>query len=157
MNRGGAMLAVLLLLIPGTARAEPDPRSVVAGFLAEVRSGRDPDAAARYFADEVVAHQLTAEGERAVVRSPADYAAHVREFLELFGPFELTVEELLADADKVHVRWKQRGHHLRSLDGEVPSGRPLVEITSVVYRVAHGRIAEYWLQTDRKGIELQLK
>lgn len=157
MMRACAALAALLLLFPGMSRAEPDARAVVSGFLSDVRSGRDPDAASLYFAPEVAAHQLTAEGERVVMRSPADYAAHVREFLKLFGPFELTIDELLVDGDKAYVRWTQRGHHLHSLDGEAPSGRPLVEITSVVYRVAGGRIVEYWLQTDRKGMELQLK
>lgn len=152
-----ALLAAGGLLLSGTAHAEPDARAIVSGFLSDVRSGRDPDAAANYFAAEVAAHQLTAEGETVVIRSPADYARHIREFLYLFGPFELTVDELLADNDRVYVRWTQRGHHLHSLDGEIPSGRPLVEITSVVYRVADGRIVEYWLQTDRKGLELQLK
>jgi predicted ester cyclase len=100
---------------------------------------------------------MTAEGTTTVMRTPEDYAAHVREFLTLFGPFVLKVEEVLASGDRVFVRWRQEGRHLQSLDGEKPTGAPLIEITSVVYRVEAGRIAEYWLQTDRKGLELQLE
>jgi predicted ester cyclase len=66
------------------------------------------------------------------------------------------VEDLIAGGDKVFVRWRQNGRHLVSLDGEKPTGAKLVELTSVVYRVENGRIVEYWLQTDRKGLELQL-
>ena len=155
MIRRFFLLAAALLL--ATAAAPPDPESVVRGFLADVRSGRDPDAAARYFAPQVRAHQVTAEGPTTVVRTPADYAAHVREFLVAFGPFTLTVEDLFASGDRVFVRWRQEGHHRASLSGEPPTGAPLTELTSVVYRIERGHIVEYWLQTDRKGLELQLE
>ena len=136
--------------------ANDGPAVVVRGFLDQVRSGRDPSAVARFFAPKVAAHQLTSEGETTVVRTPADYAAHVHEFLALFGAFDFRVEELIAQGDRVHVRWRQRGRHLGSLDGEKPTGAPLTEISSAVYRVEGGRIVEYWIQTDRKGLELQL-
>ena len=66
------------------------------------------------------------------------------------------IEELIAAGDRVFVRWRQTGRHLGSIDGETPSGCPLVELTSAVYRVKGGRIVEYWIQMDRKGLELQL-
>ena len=66
------------------------------------------------------------------------------------------IEELIAAGDRVFVRWRQAGRHLGSIDGETPSGCPLVELTSAVYRVNGGRIVEYWIQMDRKGLELQL-
>ena len=137
---------------------QPDsqsPERVVRAFLSEVRSGRNPDAAAQYFAPQVQAHQMTSEGGQTVIRTPKDYARHVREFLALFGRFQFTVEEVIPAADKVFVRWRQLGCHCGSIAGEKPTGKPLVEITSVVYRVRDSRIVEYWLQTDRKGLELQ--
>lgn len=151
--------ATLLLLGSTTAQAgtSDDPATIVRGFMDEVRSGRDPDAAARYFAARVAAHQMIAEGGATVYRTPADYAAHVREFLALFGRFDFKVEELVAQGDKVYVRWRQRGHHVGSFDGETPTGAPLVEVSSAVYRVEGGRIVEYWIQTDRKGLEIQLE
>jgi predicted ester cyclase len=139
------------------ARLQGDPEAIVREFVAEVRSGRNPDAAHRYLAPKVIAHQVTAEGDQAIERTPPDYADHVREFLALFGNFELEIEELLVDGPKVYVRWKQSGIHLRSLAGEEPTGKPLIERTSVVYRVERGLVAEYWLQTDRKGLELQIE
>ena len=139
------------------ARGVADPASVVRGFLDEVRSGRDPDAVERYFAPRVLAHQVTSEGETTVVRTPADYAAHVREFLTLFGRYSFKVEEMIAQGDRVHVRWRQQGHHRAPLRGETPTGAPLTEISSAVYRVSDDRIVEYWIQTDRKGLEVQLE
>ncbi|RYY88424.1 MAG: hypothetical protein EOO15_09105 [Chitinophagaceae bacterium] len=134
-----------------------DARETVRAFLAEVRSGKDPDKASVYMADTVLAHQLHSEKPFTVKRTPAQYAGHVREFKRLFGDYQLEIVELLADGDKVYVRWKQTGKHLAEIDGFAPTGRPLVEFTSVVYRVADGRIVEYWLQMDRLGFDLQLQ
>lgn len=130
--------------------------NLVSEFIRTVRSGRHPGAAARYLAPIVLAHEIRSEGRTTTEQTPADYAAHVRELLELFGNFTLQIEELIAQGGGVFVRWKQRGWHCGSINGEVPTGKPLFEQTSAVYRVEGGMIVEYWLQTDRKGLEAQL-
>lgn len=132
-------------------------KSVVRGFLEEVRSGQYPDRADKYMADSVLAHQVNSEHPVTVTRTPANYTAHVREFLDLFGRFEFTITELLAEGDKVYARWEQRGIHQALLDGYPATLQPLLEFTSAVYRVQQGKIVEYWLQTDRYGMEEQLK
>ena len=134
-----------------------EPAAVVRTFFDVVRSGCDPDGAAAFMAPRVVAHQLTSEGEGTVERTPAEYAAHVREMLAAYGQFRLELTEVLADGDRVYVRWRQTGIHRREIDGFVPTGLPLVEIASAVYRVAEGRIAEYWIQIDREGLRTQLE
>jgi len=146
-------------LAVGTVQAEPvrSPESTVRQFIELVRSGRDPDAVSGYFAPVVQAHQMTSEGETTVARTPAEYAGHVRGFKEAFGDYRFDVDEFIAQGDRVYVRWRQRGSHLGSIDGEAPTGAPLTEIGSAVYRVVDGRIVEYWIQLDRKGLEVQLE
>ncbi len=157
-----ALVAELLLLLTSVTAVAPadagaiDTETVVRGFLHDVRAGRDPDAVTRYFAETVAAHQIQSECVTTVRRTPTEYAAHVREFLAIYGAYTFEIEDLIAAGDRVFVRWRQVGRHLGSIDGETPSGRPLVELTSAVYRVNGGRIVEYWIQTDRKGLELQL-
>lgn len=94
-------------------------------------------------APQVQSHQVQSEREETLTRTPEDYAAHVRELQRAFGPFTFT--------------WQQMGHHIQSLNGEAPTGAELIELTSVVYRVAGEKIVEYWLQTDQKGMDLQLE
>lgn len=132
------------------------PRGVVESFLLTVRSGHEPDRASEFMAPEVLAHQVHSEDDEVVRRSPEDYAEHVREMVQAYGDFELTIEELLADGDKVYARWRQVGRHLAPVDGAAPTGRPVVQMTSCVYRVEDGRIAEYWIQIDRAGLAAQL-
>ncbi|WP_421837375.1 ester cyclase [Novosphingobium sp.] len=139
------------------ARAPSEPKAVVQGFLDTVRTGRDPDAVARYFAPQVLAHQITSEGETTVVRTPKDYAAHVREFLATYGQFSFEVADMIAQGDRVFVWWRQHGHHVGTVGGEHPTGAPLASIAAAIYQVSGGRITEYWILEDRKGLDLQLQ
>ncbi len=135
---------------------EKEAREVVRQFLLEVRSGLYPEKANEYMGDTVLAHQVNSENPVTVKRTPASYTAHVREFLELFGNFEFSITELMTDGDKVYARWIQKGRHLKDIDQYKATGKPLIEYTSAVYRVENGKIVEYWLQTDRLGMEIQL-
>lgn len=119
---------------------------VVARFLGLVRTTGDGDAARAVMAPAVPAHQVVAEAPATVVRTPEEYAAHVQDMLREHGRFTFVVTELLADGDRVYVRWRQRG----------AGPEPATEIGSAVYRVADGRIAEYWIQLDRLGLLAQL-
>ncbi len=132
-------------------------KEIVKAFLEEVRSGKAPEKASLYLAQTVLAHQMYAENETTVQRSPQNYADHVREFLALYGNYAFEVTELLAEGDKVYARWKQTGKHLTILEGYAATGQTLMEIASAVYRVENGKIAEYWIQIDRLGLEVQLK
>ena len=131
--------------------------ALVRQFFDLVRSGKAPERAADLMASRVRAHQIVSEALGTVVeRTPGDYAAHVVEMVRDFGPFTLTIDELLCARDRVYVRWTQSGHHVGTIEGRAPTGRPLVQIASAVYRISGGKIAEYWIQIDRLGLTLQL-
>ncbi|MFG3338429.1 ester cyclase [Glycomyces sp. NPDC048151] len=134
-----------------------DAKPIVAAFLDEVRSGAHPDRAARFMAPRVLAHQVVSEDEVTVERTPEQYAGHVRDMLEAYGPFAFRVDELIAEGDRVYARWTQHGRHLAEVDGVPATGEPLTEVASAVYRVEDGLIAEYWIQIDRHGLAEQLR
>ena len=154
------MSAPSFMVTPGTVPRWPGMRSagtVVARFLATVRHSGDARDAASVLAPRVRAHQITSEGSTSIERSTEEYAAHVREQLEIFGPFTFQVTEVLEQADRVFVRWIQRGHHLRNFDGTPGTGRPIRDVGSAVYRVERDLIAEYWIQLDTFGLVRQLE
>ncbi|WP_339189760.1 ester cyclase [Paenibacillus sp. FSL R5-0490] len=130
---------------------------IVRTFFEEVRSGRNPDYASSVMAEQVLAHQVISEAEVTVTRTPSDYTDHVREMIEAYGEFSLEILELLTQGDKVYVRWRQTGTHVGEVDGYSPTNLPVIEFASAVYRVENERIAEYWIQIDRMGIEKQLE
>ena len=118
------------------------PKQLVLAFLEEVRSGKKPQSASKYMAPEVVANQVISESSQRVIRTPDQYSEHVLEMMAEHGDFKFEIDELLADGDKVFARWTQ-------------TGRKITEVTSCVYRIEAGVIAEYWIQIDRLGIQMQ--
>jgi predicted ester cyclase len=134
-----------------------EPKAVVVGFLQDVRTGAHPERADQYLAATVIAHQLNAEAPAEVLRTPAEYAQHVDEFKRTYGDFEFEVTELIAEGDRVYARWRQTGCHVGPFGDYPPTQRKVVELASAVYRVADGRIVEYWIQIDRQGIDAQLR
>ncbi|CAG7645479.1 hypothetical protein SBRY_40166 [Actinacidiphila bryophytorum] len=91
-----------------------------------------------------------------VERTPQQYTEHVQEMLDAYGAFTLTVDELIAEGDRVYARWTQVGRHVGPVDGHPPTGAEVTSITSAVYRIEDGLIVEYWIQIDRQGIAGQL-
>lgn len=149
--------AALAAVTGSTETPTLSPKEVVRRFLDEVRSGKAPEKSSHFLAAKVLAHQVNSENETNVSRNPEDYAAHVKDFRRIYGDYDFEITELLADNDKVYARWKQTGCHIGPVDGAAPSGLPVIEIASAVYRVKDGKITEYWIQIDRKGIETQFE
>ncbi|MCH7320418.1 ester cyclase [Solibacillus sp. MA9] len=133
------------------------PEQIVREFFEKVRSGNDPEYSNQLMAEQVLAHQIVSEVEQTVVRTPKDYTEHVREMIEAYGNFSLEIQELLVGGNKVYVRWKQKGTHVGEIDGYQPTGLPIIQIASAVYKIENEKISEYWIQIDRLGIQVQLE
>jgi steroid delta-isomerase-like uncharacterized protein len=73
-----------------------------------------------------------------------------------FPDFHVTIEDLVAEGDKVAVRWTTRATHQGVLFG-VPATGVAVTITGMdIYRVAAGKLAEHWDQVDLLGFLQQI-
>jgi predicted ester cyclase len=80
-----------------------------------------------------------------------------RETRRAFPDLELTLDELLAEGDKVVVRWTMSGTHLGEMRGGIaPTGKPFTVTGTTTNRVASGKIAEAWGNIDLLGLMLQL-
>jgi predicted ester cyclase len=132
-------------------------KDTVHQFLLQVRSGLHPDRASHFMAARVRAHQVVSEAPVVVERTPQQYTEHVEEMLDAYGAFTLTVDELIAEGDRVYARWTQNGRHVGPVDHHPPTGAQVTAMTSAVYRVEDGLIVEYWIQIDRQGITAQLE
>ncbi|MFF2755217.1 ester cyclase [Psychrobacillus sp. NPDC058041] len=133
------------------------PEQIIREFFEEVRSGKNPDYSNQLMSEQVLAHQIVSEEEQTVLRTPKDYAEHVREMIEAYGNYSLEIQELLVQGHKVYVRWKQVGAHVGVVDGYQPTGLPITQITSAVYKIEDEKISEYWIQIDRSGVHKQLE
>jgi predicted ester cyclase len=67
-----------------------------------------------------------------------------------------TIEDLIAEGDKVAARWRARATHQGEYAGIPPTGKE-VEFTGIsVYRIEEGKIAESWTVEDELGLMRQI-
>jgi steroid delta-isomerase-like uncharacterized protein len=64
------------------------------------------------------------------------------------------IEDQIAEGDKVLVRWTLRGKHTGEYMGVMPTGKEVVSTGMNLFRLADGKIAEVWVESDDLG-ELQ--
>jgi steroid delta-isomerase-like uncharacterized protein len=66
------------------------------------------------------------------------------------------LEDLLAEGDKAVLVWTLRGTHQGQLSGVAPTGRQVAVTGISVYRIADGKLAEIWVQSDTLGLLQQI-
>jgi steroid delta-isomerase-like uncharacterized protein len=66
------------------------------------------------------------------------------------------LEDLLAEGDKAVLVWTLRGTHQGQLSGVAPTGKQVAVTGISVYRIADGKLAEIWVQSDTLGLLQQI-
>lgn len=74
----------------------------------------------------------------------------------VFPDFNVTVEDLIAEGDKVVVRRTNRGTHMGEWLGVSATGKKTEVATIAIFRIADGKIEEIWAQNDRLGLLQQI-
>jgi predicted ester cyclase len=62
------------------------------------------------------------------------------------------VDDLIAEGDKVVVRWRLLGTHQGDFRGIAPSGQKIELKGIAIYRVDNGKLMERWVVTDLYGV-----
>jgi steroid delta-isomerase-like uncharacterized protein len=55
-----------------------------------------------------------------------------------------TIDDLVAEGDRVTIRWTLRGTNTGPMLGQPPTGQPVEFSAIVIFRVADGKITERW-------------
>ena len=106
------------------------------------------------FADRYVAHQPDGSEEE---RGPEDVKQFLRQYREAFPDLEITVEDQIAERDRVVTRWASRGTHQGEFRGIDPTGNE-VRLTGIgIFRFSEaGKVVESWDNFDQLGMLQQL-
>lgn len=73
-----------------------------------------------------------------------------------FPDIRFTVEDVVADGDRVAIRWTWRATHTGTFRGLAPSGKPVIDTGMAFYRLEGGKVVRAWLETDRLGVLQQI-
>jgi steroid delta-isomerase-like uncharacterized protein len=73
-----------------------------------------------------------------------------------FPDWTVSVDDIIAEGDKVVARATGQGTHLGEYMGIPPTGRHIKVSWIAIYRIADGKLAEHWQQIDELGLRQQL-
>ena len=116
-------------------------KELVRSYYAQVLNGRDLDAVGDFFADERVV-----EGVRRGCFA----------YLEAFPDLHSSIDELVAEGDRVFCRSTMTGTHDGESKGIPPTGRHVAAESAEVFRIADGKFAGYWCLANVAGLMRQL-
>lgn len=80
----------------------------------------------------------------------------IKEFREAFPDLEDTIEDQIAEGNKVATRFASRGTHKGKLMGIEPTNKKLTWSGIVIDRIESGKIIETWVNWDLYGLLEQL-
>lgn len=80
----------------------------------------------------------------------------VNTYRTAFPDLELTMDDTVAEDNKVLARWTARGTHLGELQGAAPTGKRFEVTGLTLMQFADGQIVEEWTHWDVLGMLQQL-
>lgn len=101
------------------------------------------------FSDDIVFHGTSGDGE---LHGIAAMRGLLEGYRGAFPDANSTVEDQVAEGDKVVTRWTARGTHDGPLGDLEPTGRRFVMDGITIERMENGRIAEVWVSRDELGL-----
>ena len=149
-------LIVLGLVCPGcrsssTAQLEEN-KALVRRVIEEVWNQGKLDVAEEIFATDYIFH-APLPGE---VRGPEGPKQRVSMYRTAIPNLQLTIEDQIAEGDKVVTRWTSTGTHKGELMGIPPTDVEVTVTGIVISRIAGGKIVEDWWNWDTLGMLQQL-
>lgn len=123
-------------------------------FFAEVADGRHLDRAAEMMAADYRHHDPGMPPELQTSRDT--YINHFPMFTTAFPDLRTTIDDVIAEGDRVAVRWAITGTHNGELMGIPPTGKRINCSGITIQRIAGGKIVEGWTIFDTLGMLQQL-
>ncbi len=119
----------------------------------EVFNKKNAAALDEFFAPNLVPHILLPPG---MTRDREGYKQMVTAILTAFPDFRLTIEDMVAEGDKVVGRSTTRGTHEGEFIGIPPTGKHATWTEIFIWRIEGEKVVEIWGEVDQLGLMQQL-
>jgi len=140
--------------LPTPAVEDPAGNAVlVRRFVEAVFVRFDSAEAAALVTADFISHPWAAMG---IPPGPDGVAPVVAAFRTAFDQVQVTLDDVLAEGDRVALRYRYGGRHCGDLFGIPATDRSFDMDGILIARVAQGKVAEYWRQEDMLGLQQQL-
>jgi len=142
--------------------ATDENKMLVRRSIEEVQNQGNLDVIDELYAPDVVGYALWSHplNPRTMEEEPQSGLAELKRLTAgwrtAFPDSHTTIEQLMAEGDRVMCWTTTRGTHTGEHFGIAPTGRQVTYTSFSVFRVADGKIAEEWYMWDRLGFFQQL-
>jgi steroid delta-isomerase-like uncharacterized protein len=124
-------------------------KAIIRNAVEQIWNQGNLDVTDELFATDYVYHGISE------IHGAGGIKKHVAALRTSFPDFHLSLEDMIAEGDKVVSRWTGGGKQMGEFMGVPPSGKQ-VNITGIIIsRIANGKIVEEWETSDQLGL-LQL-
>src|SRR5215208_2186107 len=130
-----------------------EENKAIARRWADIWNQGNLDLVDEIYAPDYVNHDLTMPDD---VRGVEGVREFYSKYLNTFSDAEITIEDQLAEGDKVVTRWTARGTHTGELMGVPPSGNRVEVAGITISRIEGGKVAEEWDSYDALGLMQQI-
>jgi len=104
------------------------------------------------YATDIVYHSSTGRD----IRGIKDYKQHISEFYSAFPDLHFTIDDMVAEGDKVAVRLTGTGTNKGAFWGIPPTNKKVTVWEIQIDRVAGSKFVEGWSRYDTLGLMQQL-
>lgn len=125
-------------------------KAIILNATEEVWNQGNLDAADEYFAVDYFYHAVPE------IHGAEGVKQHVAGLRASFSDFHLSLEDMIAEGDKVVSRWIGSGNNTGEFMGVPPTGRQITITGIIISRVAGDKIVEEWESSDQLGMLQQL-
>ena len=126
-----------------------DNKALVQQFFEEVINQRNLAALDQFVSPNAVNHTVPA----GLPQGPSQFLSL---HLNAFPDIKATVEDLLADGDKVVALVSYRGTQQGAFRDISPTGKPITVMGINIFRIVNGQMVEHWGLADRLSALQQL-
>jgi steroid delta-isomerase-like uncharacterized protein len=127
-------------------------KEIVRGFVEEVLNKGNIEASGKFFHDEMV-EQVPLPGQGPGIDGLKNV---LRGFTSAFPDMCWTIEEQIAEGDKVVTRFEWTGTHRGTFLGVPATGRPVKVWGIVIDRLQNGKIKDTRIIMDTMGMMMQM-
>jgi steroid delta-isomerase-like uncharacterized protein len=137
--------------MPTTMTTVDNNKVLVRRFIDEIFLQGKPESVEELLADDFVPHNWgkTGTGKTAMTEAIKRASAGLSDA-------RMTIEDVIAEGDKVAVRLTSHAVQTGPFMGLKPSGKPYTIEEIHIFRIRDGKVAEHWHQGDFMGMMTQL-
>ena len=149
--QAGLLAALLCGCFANRELALQQNKEIVHRYFEGWANGGDPAVA-----DELIATNVVLRNPPAVVESLADYKQGMALFHAAFPDLHYTIEDTIAEGNRIAVRWTLRATHRGEYQGRPPSGKTVIVTGVSIFQIVNHKIQDITVNMDRLGQFQQL-